>query len=79
MIKYAENFKLSRQPVQRHPKNGNERGRNSHGYGSKISTDFVLQFNNNARKYRVYAICWSNVASHYVVVKGEKLFVRDCL
>lgn len=69
MVKYADNFTLSVKPVA-------EYGRNQHGYGSKISTPHVLQFNGERRRYRVYACCWSNVASHYVVVKGEKLFVR---
>jgi hypothetical protein len=31
-----------------------------------------------ARSYRVYAICFSNCASHYILRNGERLFLRDC-
>ena len=45
------------------------------GYGSKLLTPY--QVDNGKRKYRVYAICWSNAASHYVKVEGEVLFIQD--
>jgi hypothetical protein len=30
-----------------------------------------------ARPYRVYAICYSNAASFYILRKGARLFLRD--
>ena len=45
------------------------------GYGSKLPTQFLVFDGRYLR--RVYAICWSNCASHYVIVKGERLFIQD--
>lgn len=45
-------------------------GQNMEGYGSKITTDYILTY--KGRKYRVYATCFSNAASYWVTVKGEK-------
>ena len=44
------------------------------GYGSKLTTRYKVPY--NGRLYRVYAICHSNVASHYIIVKGQQLFIR---
>ena len=44
------------------------------GYGSKIPTRYMVKTNN--RWYRVYSICYSNVATDYIVSKGEKIVVR---
>ena len=54
---------------------GHAPGQGADGYGRKITTDYVAQI--NGRTYRVYAICFSNAASHYVTYKGEKLFLKD--
>jgi hypothetical protein len=48
------------------------------GYGRKLVTDYMLSIPGAARPYRVYAICFSNCASHYILRKGERLFLRDC-
>ena len=56
-------------------RNGLAPGQGADGYGRKITTDYVAQI--NGRTYRVYAICFSNAASHYVTYKGEKLFLKD--
>jgi len=48
------------------------------GYGRKLLTDYMLSIPGAARPYRVYAICFSNCASHYILRKGEMLFLRDC-
>jgi len=45
------------------------------GYGSKLPTRF-LAFD-GIRLRRVYAICWSNCASFYVRVKGQRVFIQD--
>jgi len=50
-------------------------GMNAQGYGSKITTIYKVPF--NGRLYRVYATCFSNVASHWILSKGKKLFIRS--
>ena len=50
------------------------RPRSVSGYGNKLPTDRILVLRDN-RERRVYAICWSNVASHYVLVRGERRFL----
>ena len=44
------------------------------GYGSKIQTSWKYKHNN--RLYRVYAICFSNCASHYILSKGERIYLN---
>ena len=39
------------------------------GYGSKLPTSYMIKFRNRWR--RVYAICWSNCATHYIKVDGQ--------
>lgn len=56
-------------------RNGLAPGQWADGSGRKITTDYVAQI--NGLTYRVYAICFSNAASHYVIYKGEKLFLKD--
>jgi len=34
------------------------------GYGRKLPTEYMIKYNN--RWYRVYACCYSNVASYYI-------------
>ncbi len=43
------------------------------GYGSRLTTTKKVKYNN--RWYRVYATCYSNVASCWIKVKGNKLFL----
>ena len=45
------------------------------GYGSKLTTIYKVPY--LGRLYRVYATCFSNCASHWILSKGEKLHVRD--
>ena len=49
-------------------------GQNAQGYGSNISTNYMARIGNKLR--RVYAICWSNAASHYIILNKQKLFLR---
>lgn len=44
-------------------------------YGSNLPTSYMVRVNGVKCWLRVKAICWSNVASLYVVVKGKKLFL----
>lgn len=43
------------------------------GYGSKLTTQRKINF--NGKLYRIYATCYSNVASNWFTVKGQKIFV----
>jgi hypothetical protein len=45
------------------------------GYGSKLPTRFLVFDGRYLR--RVYAICWSNCASFYIQVRGNRLFIQD--
>lgn len=48
-------------------------GQGADSYGKKISTDLMLQFKGEKRKYRVYCTCFSNCGSHWIMRKGERL------
>jgi len=44
------------------------------GYGSKLNTGKKLMVGN--RSYRIYCICYSNSGSNYIIVKGERIYLR---
>lgn len=44
------------------------------GYGTKIKTSWKIT--HGGRTYRIYATCVSNAASHWIEVKGRRIFVR---
>jgi len=44
------------------------------GYGAKLAT--CEKALHNGRLYRIYAICYSNAASYYIISRGKKLFIR---
>jgi hypothetical protein len=46
------------------------------GYGGKLTSPYMLE-TPDGRKRRVYAMCYSNAASHYVLIKGQTIFLRD--
>ena len=48
-------------------------GRTTSGYGSKLPTRYMLHIGSRWR--RVYAICWSNVATYYIIKNGERIVV----
>ena len=50
-------------------------GMSSMGYGRKIRT--IWKVEHGGKLYRVYATCISNGASHWILAKGEKLFIRN--
>lgn len=74
MIEYLTGATFSKKPVARRGM-GLASGQNQSGYGNKISTDYMAHKGN--KTYRVYAICHSNVASHYILLKGKRLFIND--
>lgn len=47
------------------------------GYGSKLTTSYMLSVPDSKRVYRVYAICYSNAASFYILRNGTRVFLRD--
>ena len=44
------------------------------GYGSKLRSSKMVKIKNRMR--RIYYICWSNVATYYVIVGGKKYILR---
>lgn len=44
------------------------------GYGNKIPMAYMLHCADN-RKRRVYAICYSNASTVYILYKGERLIL----
>ncbi len=43
------------------------------GYGKKLNTGKKALVGN--REYRVYAICFSNTATYFIIIKGVKIYV----
>ena len=82
VVRYVEDefgsFTLHRRPV---PKTGpswfqRSPGQSEEGYGDKITTDIMLKLRKDNRLRRVYAICWSNAASHYILIRGKAFYLR---
>ena len=48
-------------------------GQTTSGYGSKLPTCYMLYVGNRWR--RVYAICYSNASTYYIIKNGEKIIV----
>lgn len=55
----------------------NNAKRPADGYGSKIPTDHQVQLVGETLWRKVYAVCFSNVASFYILTNGKKLYIRD--
>lgn len=51
------------------------RNRSVTGYGGKIPTRYMVV--DGKVKRRVYAGCYSNVASYYVLIRGKRVYVKD--
>lgn len=49
--------------------------RRQDGYGSKLPTSLLVQLDGK-RWHRVYAICWSNGATCYVLSAGQPLYLE---
>lgn len=50
-------------------------GQSEDGYGKKITTDKKVQLP-DGKTYRVYATCFSNVASHWIMKDKKVLYLR---
>lgn len=48
------------------------RGANQMGYGSKITTRYMIQRKNEKRKRRVYASQWGNSSAFWCIIDGKK-------
>ena len=46
------------------------------GYGQKLTTRFMLHLPDSKRPYRIYASCYSNIASFYIIRCGKRLFLH---
>jgi hypothetical protein len=55
----------------------NPYGRGSDGYGRKIATQYKVRLDGFGPWRRVYATCFSNCASHWVVVRGKAYNLRS--
>lgn len=53
------------------------RGQNKYGYGMKISSCYMVRIGKIWR--RVYYTCVSNNMSAWIVIKGKKKFLNDCV
>jgi hypothetical protein len=48
------------------------------GYGSRLATEHMVKVEGAGPRWRrVYAICYSNVASFYVHMGGQRVFIQD--
>lgn len=47
------------------------------GYGDRLPTQYQVQLNGSTVWRNVFAICWSNAASFYVNIGGDRKFVRE--
>ena len=79
-IVYADDavgpYTLHRRPVPRRGVLQLLPGQSAVGYGRKITTDLVLRFEGDTQERRVYATCYSNAASHWIVHHGTKLWLK---
>ena len=70
-IKYLHDttsFKVRERPCKSH-------GQNAQSYGRKISTGYIIQI--GSRWHRVYATCYSNAASYWVMYRGEQWHLTE--
>jgi hypothetical protein len=70
-------YTLHRRPVPRRGVLQLLPGQSAEGYGTKITTDILLKFRGDTTERRVYATCFSNAASHWVIHHGTKLWLRS--
>jgi len=72
MINYVEESYIELiKPVIRQ-NNGFFHGQDKFGYGTKITSDTVIQFPENKKKYRVYITLISNIGSRWIEKNGRK-------
>ena len=74
VVKYAEN--ITEKDLVESLLDWQKRGlqETASGYGKKLTTRYKVKYQSRMR--RVYAICYSNLASYYIIVKKEKLYLN---
>lgn len=68
-IKYAEVADVRKVP--------NPAKRPVDGYGANIPTDYQVRLKGESKWRKVYAICYSNVASFFINVGNERRIIHD--
>lgn len=71
LVTYHENIPLIEAPLAHH-KQGLQY--TASGYGAKIPTRYKVRF--NGRLYRVYATCYGNVSTSWIVANGCQWWLR---
>jgi hypothetical protein len=73
-IQYATITAAKRSPLQ-----WQKRGlqQTATGYGSKLTTEYLIQSGTSSVWRRVYCICYSNNGSLYILRAGKREFIRD--
>jgi hypothetical protein len=54
-------------------------GRDQYGYGRKIPLANMVVLTTGQRRYRVYASCFSNCATLYIVQHGKRIMCETAL
>lgn len=71
-VNYCENGEFTYAPLWYHLQGLSQ---TASGYGSKLTSAYKTEY--NGRLYRVYTMCWSNSGTSYIIVKGERLVLRN--
>jgi len=70
-LNYLENKELLYYPLPFHEAGLSE---TASGYGLRLTSPYKVE--HNGRLYRVYNTCVSNVSSSWILVGGEKTYLR---
>ena len=71
-MEYVESTKLIDAPLEWQARGLHE---TATGYGSKLTTRHKVE--HNGKLYRVYAACYGNSGSLYIVKHGRRLYLRN--
>ena len=71
-MEYMENTKLIEAPLGWQKRGLHE---TATGYGSKLTTRYNVE--HNGKLYRVYASCYGNSGSLYIVTQGKRIYLRN--
>lgn len=77
MIQYAENFRWRVDPPPSTRRGCFPYGMNSSGYGRKIASQYKVQLAGEKIWRRVFVTCYSNCASLWIEVRGEKFHFHE--
>ena len=57
--------------------NGARPGLGCDGYGTKVTTDHNVRLPGEKAWRRVYLVLTSNIGTHFIIMKGEAVFIRS--